>query len=103
MQVPGGDDLTTGTKLHQALGMMKTLSGEFQTFVLDTDNADAKQMYSRFSKQLDQMVNEFSSRVSEVESQEPTYRLDRMVQQASQQQQAAQQQQTQQTQQMRQE
>jgi len=69
-------------KLHQALGTLKQASGEFQTFAMDTQDPTAKEMYTRFSQQLDRMVQELSGRVNYVESQEPTYRMDNMVQSA---------------------
>jgi hypothetical protein len=73
--------MTSGTKLHQSLGMMKMLSGNFHTFAMDTQDTMAKQMFTSFSKQMDQMVNDMTNRINYVESQEPQYKMENMTQQ----------------------
>lgn len=73
--------MTTGTKVHQALGMMKMLSGNFHTFAMDTQDPMAKQMYTGFSTQMDQMVNDFANRINYIEQQEPQYKMENMAQQ----------------------
>lgn len=75
--------MTAGQKVHQALGMLKMASGNFQTFALETQDSAAKQMYTNFSQQLDQMVSELSSRVQYMEGQEPQYRMENMTGQQS--------------------
>lgn len=85
--------MTTGTKLHQALAMLETAAGQFHTFTMDTDDAQAKQLYWGFSQQLTQMANDLRNRVQHVETQQPQYRVDNMIQSAVQKQQALQQQQ----------
>jgi len=71
--------LTIGKKVQEALGMLKTTSGNFQTFALETQDQAAKQMYTNFSKQLDQMITELSGRVQYIESQEPQYKMENMA------------------------
>lgn len=83
--------MTVGMELHQALGMLKMASGQFQTFAMRTQDPMAKQMYQDFTKKLDQMVNDLSSRVNYVEGQEPQFKMENMTQAAFNQQQAAQQ------------
>lgn len=71
--------MTAGMKAQQALGMLKMASGNFQTFALETQDQAAKQMYTNFSKQLDQMVTELSNRVQFMENQEPQYKMENMA------------------------
>lgn len=84
--------MTVGQKLHQSIGMLKMLSGNFHTFAMDTQDAMAKQMYSNFSKQLDQMTQDLTNRVNYVEGQEPQYKMENMAQQQADQQHNSQQQ-----------
>gem|GEM_PF-146420 len=78
--------MTTGTKLHQTIGQLKAAAGDLQGFALDTDDPQAKQMFTSASRQLDQIVQQVSARTNYVERQEPTYRMDQMAQQGQQQQ-----------------
>lgn len=78
--------MTTGTKLHQTISQLKTAAGNLQSFALDTDDPQAKQMFTSASRQLDQIVQQVSARTNYVEQQEPSYRMGHMAQQAQQQQ-----------------
>jgi hypothetical protein len=71
--------------------MLKMASGQFQSFAMDTQDAMAKQMYTNFAKQLDQMVKDLANRVNYVEGQEPQYKMENMAQEAVAKEQAAQQ------------
>ncbi len=73
--------MTTGTKVHQSLGMMKMLSGNFHTFAMDTQDPMAKQMYTNFGKQMDQMITDLTNRIGYIEGQEPQYKMENMAQQ----------------------
>ncbi|MTI83185.1 MAG: DUF1657 domain-containing protein [Firmicutes bacterium] len=83
--------MTVGMELHKALGMMKMLSGQLQTFANGTQDPMAKQMYQDFNKKMDQMVTDLNNRVNYVEGQEPQFKMENMTQQAFDQQQAGQQ------------
>lgn len=83
--------MTVGSELHKTLGMLKMASGQFQSFAMDTQDAMAKQMYTNFAKQLDQMVKDLANRVNYVEGQEPQYKMENMAQEAVAKEQAAQQ------------
>ncbi|CQR73787.1 hypothetical protein SOV_32880 [Sporomusa ovata DSM 2662] len=84
--------MTVGMKVHQALGMLKTLSGNFHSFAMDTQDPQAKQMFQNFSKQMDQISNDLTSRLQYIEGQEPQYAMENMTQQQASQQQDKQQQ-----------
>jgi len=49
-------------KLHQSVGMLEQLAGQFHTFSMETQDGQAKQLYSGFSKQLEQMVSDLKTR-----------------------------------------
>lgn len=83
--------MTVGKELHQALGMLKMSSGQFQTFANRTQDPMAKQMYQGFTQKLDQMVQDLSSRINYMESQEPQYKMENMTQAAFDRQQASEQ------------
>lgn len=84
--------MTAGQKVHQSLGMLKMLSGNFHTFAMETQDAMAKQMYTGFSKQMDQMVTDLSNRINYMEGQEPQYKMENMQQEQADMQQNKQQQ-----------
>ncbi|MDW7674811.1 MAG: DUF1657 domain-containing protein [Bacillota bacterium] len=73
--------MTVGQKLHQSMGMLKMLSGNFHTFAMDTQDQMAKQMFTNFSKQLDQMTQDLTNRIDYVEGQEPQFKMENMSQQ----------------------
>ncbi len=83
--------MTVGMQVHKAMGMMKTLSGNFHTFALDTMDPAAKQMFTSFSKQLDTMMADLQQRINYMEGQEPQYKMENMAQEMLNQQQAKQQ------------
>ncbi len=89
--------MTVGTKLNEVLGSLQTCAGTMRTFALETDNAQAKQMYTDACEQLDQIIRNMQNRISAVESEEPQYRMSSMVQSAVQKDQAQQQMQQQRT------
>ena len=83
--------MTVGKKLHMSLGMLETVRGNFHTFAMDTQDPLAKQMYTSFATQLDQMTKDLSSRIEYVEQQEPQFKMEKMNQAQSEAQQANQQ------------
>ena len=65
--------MTTINKLEQALAGCKGLASQCKTFSLDTDDQQAKQMFSQLSSQLENISQTLQSRVSYVQSEEPQY------------------------------
>lgn len=66
--------MTVGNKVHQALASLRGLEGQFQMFALDTQDQQAKQMYSQCHQQLGQMVQQLEARTNYIEQQEPGYK-----------------------------
>ena len=56
--------MTVGTKVHQALASLRSLEGQFETFALDTDDQQIKQMYNQCRQQLSQITSQLASRVN---------------------------------------
>ena len=75
--------MTVGAELHKTLGMLKTASGQLQSFATDTNHGPTKQLYSDASKQIDRIVGDLSSRVNYVEGQEPQFKMSSMAQEAT--------------------
>ena len=67
--------MTVGTKVHQALASLHSLEGQFETFALDTDNQQAKQLYNQCHRQLQQISRQLADRVHQMEQEEPTYQI----------------------------
>jgi len=77
--------MTTGTKLHQTIGMLKSAAGNLQSFAMDTQDSQAKQMFTSCHKQLDQIVQQLNARTNYAEQQEPQYKMRNMAQSGQQQ------------------
>lgn len=67
--------MTVGTKVHQALASLRTLEGQLESFALDTDDQQSKQMYNQMRQQISQMASQLSNRVNYMEQEEPTYKI----------------------------
>ncbi|HAE91128.1 DUF1657 domain-containing protein [Tissierella praeacuta] len=65
--------MTVMTKLETALASAKGLAADFKTFSLDTDNQEAKQMFSTLSSNAENMVQMLQNRVNTINSEEPQY------------------------------
>ncbi|MFC4769133.1 DUF1657 domain-containing protein [Effusibacillus consociatus] len=74
--------MTVGTKLHQTLASCESALASFKTFALDTDNQQAKQMYSQLANTMEQqIITPLRSRVNQMEQQEPQYKMNQQAQQ----------------------
>ena len=65
--------MTVINKLEQALNSAKSLQSDLKTFSMDTENQQAKQMFSQLSTNLENAVQMLQSRVDYVNSEEPQY------------------------------
>ena len=66
--------MTVGSKLQQTLASAEGVKANLQTFALDTNDQQAKQMYNQLAKDMGNIVNTLQSRVTFVEQQEPSYK-----------------------------
>ena len=63
--------MTNNKKIHQAVVSMRLSSGNLQSFAMETDDQTVRQLCTDFSKQLNQMASEFSSRIKSMEIEHP--------------------------------
>lgn len=65
--------MTVINKLNQTLEMLKSCESNCNTFSMDTDDLNAKQLYTKLGEQLKQCTDMLQSRVNYVIDQEPQY------------------------------
>lgn len=76
--------MTVGNKLHQTLASLRSAKADMEAFSMDTQDKNAKKMYSNGAKQLGQLVNSLSGRTNYVEQQEPQYKTKQNMQKSGQ-------------------
>ncbi len=77
--------MTVGNKLHQTLASLRSAKADMEAFAMDTQDKNAKKMYSNGAQQLSQLVNSLSGRTNYVEEQEPQYKTKQQQRQGGQQ------------------
>lgn len=65
--------MPTGTKLETALASAKGLAADMKTFSLDTDNQEAKQMFSQLANTMENVAQTLQGRYDFVKQEEPQY------------------------------
>ncbi len=66
--------MTTKNKLEQALTSAKGLATDLKSFSMDTEDQQAKQMFTQLSTTVDNVTQMLQSRLEFVKSEEPQYR-----------------------------
>lgn len=66
--------MTVINKLSQTLEMLKSCESNCNTFSMDTNDENAKQMYKQISDSLTQCTNMLQGRINYVAEQEPQYK-----------------------------
>lgn len=79
--------MTVGQKMHQTLNNLRSSITDMKNYALETQDQNAKKMYSEFAQQLQNIVNGFEGRVNYAEQQEPQYQVYKNARQQQQQQQ----------------
>ena len=67
--------MTVGTKMHQTLASLEGAAATLQTFSLETQDQQAKQMFTNLNKQLEGICQTLRERVNYIEQQEPQYKM----------------------------
>lgn len=65
--------MTVGTQVKQALASLKSAQASFETFALNTDNQNAKQLYQQAAQQTRTVLDSLEPRLQEIISEEPQY------------------------------
>jgi hypothetical protein len=66
--------MTVINDVKTTLAGLKSAQASFETFSLGTDNEQAKQFYQDAAKQTETLVNSLTSRVDQIQQQEPQYK-----------------------------
>lgn len=75
--------MTVGTKLHQTLASCESAVANLKSFALDTENQQAKQIFSQMAQTMEQqVVNPLRHRINQMEQQEPQYKVYQQTQQS---------------------
>lgn len=65
--------MTVSTQVKQALAGLKSAQASFEQFALQTQNEQAKGLYSDAANQTQTIVNSLEQRVQQIEQEEPQY------------------------------
>ncbi|MDC3412735.1 DUF1657 domain-containing protein [Aquibacillus sp. 3ASR75-11] len=66
--------MTVATQVKQTLAGLKSAQASFETFALQTQNKQAKQLYESAAQQTQTLVNELQPRINQIENEEPQYK-----------------------------
>lgn len=66
--------MTVGQKVKQTLASLRSVQADFESYALETQNQQAKQMYRQLAEETKRLVSAVEARVRELEQQEPQYR-----------------------------
>ncbi|MEH7106716.1 MULTISPECIES: DUF1657 domain-containing protein [Bacillaceae] len=65
--------MTVGTQVKQTLAGLKSAQAAFETFALQTENKNAKQLYQNAAQQTQTIIDGIEPRLQEITSEEPQY------------------------------
>ncbi|MCT1577818.1 DUF1657 domain-containing protein [Oceanobacillus kimchii] len=66
--------MTVASQVNQTLAGLKSAQASFETFALETENKQAKQMYQNAAQQTQMVIDSIVPRVHEMEQEEPQYK-----------------------------
>jgi len=66
--------MTVASQVKTTLASLKSAQASLETFALSTQNEKAKQMFEQCAQTTQQVVNDLSGRVQELEQEEPQYK-----------------------------
>jgi hypothetical protein len=66
--------LTTGTKVQQTIASAESVLANLKTFSLETQDQNAKQMFSSLVQSQQTVVDSLNSRLQYIQNQEPQYK-----------------------------
>ncbi len=67
--------MTIGEKMHQTLATLEGVTANLKSFALDTQDKNAKKMFSDYANQLENITQGLRGRVNYIEQQEPQYKV----------------------------
>lgn len=66
--------MTVASQVKQTLASLKGAQANLETFALNTQNKQAKQLYADAAQQTQAIVTNLQQRVTELENEEPQYK-----------------------------
>ncbi|HEX6989829.1 MAG TPA: DUF1657 domain-containing protein [Bacillota bacterium] len=66
--------MTVGTRVKTALSNLKSVQADFESFALETQDQDAKQLWDDAAQQTRRVLERVEQRVRQMEEEEPAYR-----------------------------
>lgn len=66
--------MTVASQVKTCLASLKSAQASLETFALNTQNQEAKMMFTNAATSTQQIVDQISSRVQQLEMEEPQYK-----------------------------
>ncbi|WP_210366834.1 DUF1657 domain-containing protein [Bacillus sp. REN3] len=66
--------MTVAAQVNQTIAGLKSAQASFETFALQTENQQAKQLYQTAAKQTQAIIDSIGPRVQQIEQEEPQYK-----------------------------
>ena len=66
--------MTVASQVKQTLAGLKSAQASLESFALQTQNQQAKQLYTDAARQTEAIVNTLEPRISQMEQEEPQYK-----------------------------
>lgn len=66
--------MTVGTQVKQTLSALKSAQASLETFAMETQNQNAKQLYTNAAQQTKTIIDSLEPRITEIENEEPQYK-----------------------------
>ncbi|PFO09407.1 DUF1657 domain-containing protein [Bacillus sp. AFS076308] len=65
--------MTVATQVNQTLAGLKSAQASFETFALQTENKNAKELYQNAAQQTQSIIDSLEPRLQEIQKEEPQY------------------------------
>ncbi|MEB3102884.1 DUF1657 domain-containing protein [Ferviditalea candida] len=66
--------MTVATQLKTAIASLKSAQASFETFALNTQNQQAKTMFTNAAQQTQNIIDQVNPRLQQIEKEEPQYK-----------------------------
>ncbi|MEW6695909.1 MAG: DUF1657 domain-containing protein [Bacillota bacterium] len=66
--------MTVGSQVKQTLAGLKAAQSSFETFALQTQNQQAKDLYTQAAQQTQSIIQSLEPRIQQMEEEEPQYK-----------------------------
>ncbi|MCL7745828.1 DUF1657 domain-containing protein [Halalkalibacter alkaliphilus] len=66
--------MTVAVKFKQTLAGLKSAQASLETFALDTENQQAKQLFQQMAQQTQSVIDGLEPRLQQIQEEEPQYK-----------------------------